>query len=1059
MILTVGPGTPASVVMTPSSSESPSSSSSSSSAASSPPSHSEGRGDASDIEEDSSENESRSEEEEHGENEERIEPQGRSRWERRQIRNRNDTESDDASNGQQVAESALESALLDWYADGSESESDYGYNLSGNPKMAPVPVPSMRHGGCINTAAWMDCGWRVSTAGNQPESLPCEDCPTQLITSGDDHFVKVWDVRHGMGSTNPLPGGCSTICPFSAPTNCPRREDSRKRWKEHYEGRKTQHIAGTVLPLAVVHTGHRGNVFHVTPIVGKPGKVATCGADGFLRVSDLQTGDSSVVVSPEFGDDLDGLLPAGLLHLRAGMCFSHHFLNQNTGLLCSERGLRRFDLRLPAREQSTQSLLGGRFKACKACAIWSSPETSSSLEEGDSVYVFAGGSSAGVILYDLRMADGASKREVRRYRPSSLVASNAVSVSGLDLSRDKQELLVSYESDQIYTFPVFPQIKSPAGPNVDDLRSMADEMEHRNPDVVREFAAYGGHLNRFTFLKNAKYAGPKDEYICTGSDSGHAWIYEKSTGSVVSLLKADNSTCNGVIPHPTLPMFVTYGIDSTAKLWRATNPVDSEIDDSPKGRLECYSRYQYEMSPIVRKWGEVQQILKLFGSEHEWNETHVFPDSIPSTNVVVERGMFGRRSGFHGNGEQPRICNDLHNLPNVLKHNLYACTRPLLDGDDLPVESDIEDLKHRISLMRLRHQADRLGLQWNPQVPWRLEKGETESVHSADLIPDSPSDWIPYDPEMTKAPWDFKNYFNTKDYGDILPASHFVPPERFAGTADENVRGMTLDTQCGTGKDIQSIESDNSGAVEPQKTVNVSSSKDDGDHESKYVLSCRTLLHKTMVNLKDAGNEALQAKNLDLAARRYDKAIQYGAVASMTFPCGNLNFAKGGKEKLKMDGLEWTPLIKVLIICRLNLALLMLKPYFGHPNRAAEQARLALLELKPFCCQKGKVMKGSKANVSFCEHVPETTYIEAVGFQAKAYFRLGSAHYDMGEYGEAVRFFECSVKSTQQSNAVPDNLVLRRLSEAKRESKRRSKRQKRFKFSFTEDDMKEGDSS
>lgn len=50
---------------------------------------------------------------------------------------------------------------------------------------------------------------------------------------------------------------------------------------------------------------------------------------------------------------------------------------------------------------------------------------------------------------------------------------------------------------------------------------------------------------------------------------------------MVSFLNADHSTCNGVIPHPTLPLFVTYGIDSTAKLWRATTPVDSEVDDSP----------------------------------------------------------------------------------------------------------------------------------------------------------------------------------------------------------------------------------------------------------------------------------------------------------------------------------------------------------------------------------------------------------------------------------------------------------------------------------------------
>jgi hypothetical protein len=46
------------------------------------------------------------------------------------------------------------------------------------------------------------------------------------------------------------------------------------------------------------------------------------------------------------------------------------------------------------------------------------------------------------------------------------------------------------------------------------------------------------------------------------------------------MLKADKSTCNGVVPHPTLPFFLTYGIDSTAKLWRASNPVDEDDDDS-----------------------------------------------------------------------------------------------------------------------------------------------------------------------------------------------------------------------------------------------------------------------------------------------------------------------------------------------------------------------------------------------------------------------------------------------------------------------------------------------
>jgi tetratricopeptide (TPR) repeat protein len=494
--------------------------------------------------------------------------------------------------------------------------------------------------------------------------------------------------------------------------------------------------------------------------------------------------------------------------------------------------------------------------------------------------------------------------------------------------------------------------------------------------------------------------------------------------------------------------------------------------------LECYRKSRYEMSPAVRKWGEVQQILKILGSEQDCEETDILPDNIPSSKVIIERGMFGLRSGLHRHGAQPRICNDLHNLPNVLVHNLYACIRSLVDGDDVPVESNIDDLKHRISLMRLRHQADRIGLRWNPHIPWLLERKEVDNVHvhSADLIPDSPSDWIPYDPEMCKSPWDFKNYFNTKDYGDIEPASQsFIESSNtIVVTGEEMVAGTTSENKDTDDEKMRGTDSEDSGAGEPRKEcsltdstvpstskTNVSSFEEDDD-ETNYVVGGHNLLYQTMLNLKDAGNEALQAKELDLAARRYDKAIQYGAVASMSFPAENLDFAKGRKEKLKANGghhLEWTPLVKVLVICRLNLALLMLKPHFGHPDHAAEQSRLALRELGPFCSQKGKVMKGSKMNVVFREDESEETYIEAMGLQAKTYFRLGSAHFDMGEYGEAIRFFDSSVKTTRLSNSKQDNLVLRRLSEAKRESKRKSKRQKRFRFSFTDNGENQGGGS
>jgi hypothetical protein len=385
MILAVGPGTPASKLphaqpLAIYSSDSESSDSSASAASEIPTAVQEAH-------RLSSENEDEDDDEDR---QEQSRPTARSRWLRRSTEEdeEEDDDQDDSEGDEGSAEDThgmhCEDAPDDEEDDEEEDQCSESESQSQTKPYAPVP--SMRHGGCINTAAWLDCGWRLSTAGSSCDSQVTEECPTQLITSGDDHLVKFWDVSQAMGMTSPLAGGRNTHPPFAS---VPKYNSSNKSvvqaWKAH-DKQSHQAPSGSAIPLCTLHTGHRGNVFHVTPVVGQPGKVVTCGADGFLRMTDMESGAASIVVSPEYDDDVDGLLPAGLLSLRSGMCFSHHFLNAQVGLLCSERGLRRFDLRLPAREQPSQSILGGPLRACKSCAVWSNP--SSQLEEGDSSYVF-----------------------------------------------------------------------------------------------------------------------------------------------------------------------------------------------------------------------------------------------------------------------------------------------------------------------------------------------------------------------------------------------------------------------------------------------------------------------------------------------------------------------------------------------------------------------------------------------------------------------------------------------------------------------------------------------
>lgn len=843
-----------------------------------------------------------------------------------------------------------------------------------------------------------------------------------------------------MGTDSPLPGGWNTFCPFAdTDADTPNTSKVAEEWKSSYT--KHQQQQGSVVILATFSTGHRGNVFHVTPC-HDPGKILTCGADGYLRLVDIVSERSSVVVHPYVMEDDDDDMDLPFV-FHSGMAYSHHLLTRNTGLLCSERGLHHFDLRLSPREQEKTSLLQKdgdddfrRSGSCKACAIWS-PHCSSSIasvqSELGSNYVFAGGPSANVCLYDLRM-DGSRKRVVERYRPRGLEggSGSGVSVSGLDVSRDGKELLVSYESDQIYSFPICHQSKS-FHPSVEDIELSCEVFDQDKDKALPELSSYGGHLNRFTFLKNARYAGPKDDYICTGSDSGHAWIYERKTGSVVSLLGADSSTCNGVIPHPSLPFFITYGIDSTAKLWRATHPVDPYSDDSPSGRAKCSKRRPYEMSPVTRTWEGVQTLLR-----HIDDEPAAMPDYIANSDEIAASGRFSSpcRRGIMGVKDSPRIGNALQALPAILRQNRYECYRAFHQELDVPVTHPLVDFTVRLSQARLRYQADRLGVRCDPWTPWAFEA--RDDVHPADLVPDFPSDWINFDPKMrsTNVLMPREQFCLGEPYGKDVVESYF--PGFFDSLGAHDGSHPWLD-----------------GRIE--ETANSEDDEFSSEHVWKET-SCK-LLYETALLLKEGGNQAVKENSLDTAARRYDKSIQYCAVAFMRYFEGFQSLkhlteghheivAEAGKKTKKNLAcviVSWSPLLRVLITSRLNMALLFLKPTFLAPDRAAGQARAALKLLAPFTVRAGKVISvRDKKEYVLKEHEPVETYEEAQALQAKAYYRLGAAELESGDYAAAIKNFEASLKckpsSSSSAATKPDSLTVKRLQEAKRKHKNKKKR-------------------
>lgn len=959
-------------------------------------------------------------------------------------------------------------------------------------------APQIRHESCINTACWLDVPWRLSVNADRLATTvaPSWEAPTQIITSGDDHMVKFWDVRQAMGSTSPKPNGWDVFGPFSSSTApqppCCGSTNLVTRTSVPAHGMPP----GAVVPLASISSGHLGNVFHVTPVPSSPGLVLTCGADGQLRKCHVERPQSSgLVMRPQQqrtrggggenddNSDLDDYLMMTAL----GMAYSHQLLTEHTGLLCSDRGLFRFDMRVGPRDQSRHAfkLIAKKqswqsysyLSGIKACAVWSPSLGTNEAKEGhlvDSNYVFAGGSGDEVHLFDLRMDAGGDEnsRVVERYRPRILRNGDNVSVCGLDVSKDGRELLVSYESDQIYTFPIFNQAASSAGPTLEEIDEWSDLYLQDSDEFVSDLASYGGHLNRFTFLKSARYAGPNDDYICTGSDSGHAWIYNKSNGTVASLLSADSHVCNGVVPHPSLPVFITYGIDSTAKVWRASRPIETHKSDSNKCRAIVARSRPYQMCPMVKNPVLVQQRCAIFDDAS--TPMNIYPDYIPTSQEVICAGRFmpnmlwAVAGGYDG---APRIGNAFRTLPYLLRSNRYECCRASKAERDGPIEGPLNSLAHRLSRMRLQHQADQLGLiidNGDHPYLWRAaSESANHYLHPADMVPDFPSDWIQWDPAMHQNPQALCRNFTLQEY----------PTEELRQEAQTE----SLMAKKSIGQDARQLtrypwlqhmveeETDNEfwwppGDDQAMEEANSEAKTDEPElpFSLESIEYSRKVLYYTALLCKEGGNAAMKEGNLEEAARRYDKAVQYCAVAFVACKGGgahipHLTDGMSTRVALQQESsgqsssspttkkayvYTWCPLFRIWISCHLNLALLFTKPGLcKFQGEACNQAQIALRLLEPYTKEAGKVCYSDNY---LRDKEPVETYQEARRLQAKAYFRLGCAEMEMGNYLDACKSLEDSIAAASTTdNGKVDPAVHRRLQVARSRTSSQKKRNRR----------------
>ena len=78
-------------------------------------------------------------------------------------------------------------------------------------------------------------------------------------------------------------------------------------------------------------------------------------------------------------------------------------------------------------------------------------------------------------------------------------------------------------------------------------------------------------------VKGVNFYGRNSEYIISGSDCGHVFIWDKTSEQCIWYDKGDDDgTVNVLEPHPHFPIIATSGLEHDVKIWQpiSTSPVD-----------------------------------------------------------------------------------------------------------------------------------------------------------------------------------------------------------------------------------------------------------------------------------------------------------------------------------------------------------------------------------------------------------------------------------------------------------------------------------------------------
>ncbi|EFJ45684.1 hypothetical protein VOLCADRAFT_42270, partial [Volvox carteri f. nagariensis] len=140
------------------------------------------------------------------------------------------------------------------------------------------------------------------------------------------------------------------------------------------------------------------------------------------------------------------------------------------------------------------------------------------------------------------------------------------------------DVLATYNDDDVYLFRP-PGTQGSADPRV-PTRVLSPLLP----------SARSGHRNRQT-VKGVNFLGEREEWVVSGSDCGHIYIWSRDSCRLHCWLRGDTHVVNCLEPHPSLPLHMaTSGIDDDIKLWAPTAECPHTPGPSAHATMESNSR-------------------------------------------------------------------------------------------------------------------------------------------------------------------------------------------------------------------------------------------------------------------------------------------------------------------------------------------------------------------------------------------------------------------------------------------------------------------------------------